>query len=106
MRTYKIFPFRCRINQDGLTNVIQTISWEFTQPTDVDGTTYELTVRGTTELPNVDPNNFIDTDNLTKEQVITWIETYSDVEEMLSHMVNVKRSQLTPTYTNIKPNFE
>jgi hypothetical protein len=106
MKTYKIFPFRCRINQDGLTNVIQTITWEVTEPTDVDGTTYELKVRGTTELPEVDTNNFIQTDNLTKEQVISWIELYSDVDRMLSNMVNVKRSQLTPTYTNIKPNFE
>jgi hypothetical protein len=80
--------------------------WESTEPTDVDGTTYDLTVRGTTKLPNVDPNNFIETDDLTKEQVISWIETYSDVDGMFSHMVNVKRSQLTPTYTNITPNFE
>ena len=106
MKTYKIFPFRCRINQDGLTNVIESITWEFTEPTDVDGTTYDLTVHGTTKLPNPDPNNFIQTDSLTKEQVVSWIETYEDVDGMLSHMVNVKRSQLTPIHTNVTPNFE
>jgi hypothetical protein len=106
MKTYKIFPFRCRINQDGLTNVIESITWEVTEPMDVDGTTYDLTARGVTELPNPDPNNFIQTDDLTKEQVVTWIETYSDVDGKLSHMVNVKRSQLNPIHTNITPNFE
>ncbi len=105
MRTYKIEPFRCKINQDGLTNVIESITWQATQPTDVDGTIYELTVRGTTKLPSVNPSNFIDTELLTKEQVISWIETYNNVDALFNHMVAVKRSQLASTYTNIKPSF-
>lgn len=106
MKTYKISPFRCRINQNGLTNVIEIITWEVTQPTTVNGAVYDLTVKGTTKLPDADPNSFTNTDELTKDQVINWIETYSDVDGLLAKMAIVKQHQLTQTYINIKPNFE
>jgi hypothetical protein len=105
MKTYTILPFRCRVNQDGLTNVIETIIWRATQPTDIDGTIYDLTVQGLTKLPAANPSTFIETSELTKEQVIEWIETYDDVDSKFNQMVNVKRNQLNPTYVNISPNF-
>jgi hypothetical protein len=105
MKTYTIFPFRCRVNQDGLTNVIENIMWRVTQPTDFDGTTYDLTVQGITTLPAPNPNTFIETESLTKAQVIEWIETYDDVDSKFNSAIELKRSQLNPTHTNITPNF-
>jgi hypothetical protein len=105
MKTYTIFPFKCIPNLDGLVNVIETITWRATQPTDIDGTTYELTVQGLTKLPQPNPNEFIETSELTKEQVVEWIERYDDVDSKFNHMIEIKQRQLNPTYVNISPNF-
>jgi hypothetical protein len=105
MRTYRIIKYKCRIDHLGLTNVIETIFWEITEPTNIDGTTYNVTIQGGTSLPEADPNNFIVTGDLTKEQVVTWIETYSEISDLLLHQVNIVRNSLNPTHTSIIPNF-
>jgi hypothetical protein len=105
MKTYEIKSYKCIPNQDGLINVIESIIWEVTEPTVIDGTTYDIKTSSITQLPQVNPSTFIETNDLTKAQVVEWIETYSNVDGLIESVVNIKRMLLNPPYNNITPNF-
>jgi hypothetical protein len=106
MKTYTIEKYKCLVNQDGLTNVIEAISWEVTEPTEIEGTVYDIKAKGTTLLPPANPNTFIATDALTKEQIVDWIETYSNVDAFLNRFIVAKQNSLNPPHITIEPNFE
>lgn len=105
MRTYRIIKYKCRISHLGLTNVIETIFWEITEPTNINGSTYNVVIQGGTSLPEPNPNNFIVTESLTKQEVVNWIETYTEVGDLILHQANIISNSLNPTHTSIIPNF-
>ena len=59
---------------DGLTNVIKKIDYRRTLKQIVDGTQYEVHYFGSFKLPPADPQSFTEYQNLTQEQIFTWLD--------------------------------
>jgi hypothetical protein len=56
-------------------------------------------------LPSADPTNFTPVDDLTKEQIVTWIENNDNVDDKIALSTSQLEEQLNPTHVNITPNF-
>lgn len=66
----------CIIDDDGMTNVIQTIHWRLTG-TDENGISSD--VYGSQSFPKPSEEGFIPFEDLTKEIVVGWLEATLDV---------------------------
>jgi hypothetical protein len=85
---FKITKLDCIENK-----IITHIHWS-ASVTDGD---IEESMEGCVSLDSNDPNNssFIEYENLTKEQVVAWMERFvkvADIEETLWHNLNVKKN--------------
>lgn len=69
--TWKINKLFCKISEGSLTNVVDTIYWECKKSDGVN----EVSEKGFSTLDTPDSNAFVQYNNLTKEQVIAWIQT-------------------------------
>jgi len=64
---WTISALDCKVNENGLSNVIESIHWRYgNQMVD----TY-----GVISLPAPSPESFTDFDSITKEMVITWLDS-------------------------------
>lgn len=81
MITYNwTFPaFDCILNEDGLQKVVTTVHWRY-RGTDEDGITAEAYGAQAVGEPN--PDAFTPYPNLSKEQVIGWMESVIDMEQL------------------------
>lgn len=81
MITYNwTFPaFDCIINEDGLQKVVTTVHWRY-RGTDEDGITAEAYGAQAVGEPN--PDAFTPYPNLSKEQIIGWMESVIDMEQL------------------------
>lgn len=78
MNTYNwiISALECKVSEDGLTNVVSTIHWRY-NATNEDGITADT--YGAQPVGSPDPANFTPYENITKEQVVGWLEASLDV---------------------------
>lgn len=84
-----------KTNLDNLSGVVIEVYWDCVGTDDDD---YTGIFSGFTIFKNVDPNNFIDFDNLTEEIVLSWVqpEVYSKywdhVEAKIQEYINAKKN--------------
>jgi hypothetical protein len=76
--TWVISQLDCAPHENGLDDVVKTIHWRY-QATDG---TYTTDCYGSIGVGEVDPDDFTPYAELTKDQVIAWLETQLDVEEL------------------------
>jgi hypothetical protein len=72
--------FQCAKSLDGLTNVIECIHWQYES---TDGTISGV-ITGCNGFTAPTSEDFIPYDQLTKEQIISWLEAANDVEQLNS----------------------
>jgi hypothetical protein len=70
--------FQCAKTLDGLTNVIETIHWNY-EATDGNISGIIVGCNGFTAPTNED---FIPYNELTKEEIISWLEQANDIEQL------------------------
>ncbi len=70
--------FQCAKTLDGLTNVIETIHWNYEV---TDGTTTGV-IAGCNGFAAPTSEDFIPYEELTKEQIISWLEAANDMEQL------------------------
>ena len=84
------------------TNVIKTIYFNYTATYDK----YQTTIPSTASLPDVDSSNFISYDDVTKDILVSWIETYScelsTLQRLLTNNISV---QLKDNIVHLPPPF-
>ena len=56
-----------------LSNVVVTAAWRCSDSVEQDGRTFAGTCYGTSSFPAADPNDFIEFDNLTEEDVLAFV---------------------------------
>ena len=78
MNTYNwiISALECKVSEDGLTNVVSTIHWRY-NATNENGITVDT--YGAQGVGSPDPADFTPYENITKDQVIGWLEALLDV---------------------------
>ena len=94
----KIENLECIKQQDSLSNVVIRASWRLF------GTINGFTdsIYGEESFSSPDPNNFIPVENLTKEQILGWMNLdVPKLESLLASQIQQKTNSV-----NIKPNFE
>lgn len=72
-------PLDCVIDEDGLTNVVQTVHWRLTG-TDENGVSSD--VYGAQSFPAPEAEGYIPFEELTQEIVVGWLESVLDVEAL------------------------
>jgi hypothetical protein len=104
MITYKwnFFSFDCKVNDNGLQNVVKTINWIFTG-TNENGIYAEIF--GVQNLSDPNPEDFTPYSEISKEQVIQWIESVNDLESLKSEINEIINEKINPIYIKLPPNF-
>lgn len=95
--TWTFSAFDCKVNEDGLQKVVTTVHWRY-RGTDQDGITAESYGAQIVGEPN--PEVFTPYPDLSKEQVIGWMEQTLDVEAMqqnLATQINLIKNPVTET---------
>jgi hypothetical protein len=72
--------FQCVKSLDGLTNVIETIHWQY-EATDNITSGYVI---GCTGFAAPTQEDFIPFENLTKDEIISWLEAVNDIDQLKS----------------------
>tara|TARA_Y100000356_G_C11236928_1_gene278392 strand:- start:1060 stop:1392 length:333 start_codon:yes stop_codon:yes gene_type:complete len=93
---WNISQMDCKIKEtiDGqeLHNVVNLVHWRYDAILD----DYETEVYGALELNGANPNDFILYENLTENDVITWLEAGLDVDELQLNLINKMNLIINP----------
>lgn len=93
----KIENLECIKQQDNLSNVVVRASWRLFGT--VDG--FRDSIYGEEYFTQPDPNNFTPVENLTEEQILSWMNLdIPKLESLLASQIQQKINSV-----NIKPNF-
>lgn len=96
MRKFKILKVVAKKQEEGLENVIHLVSWSYEH---IEGEDFAH-LKGSSRLPEPDPNNFIASENVTIDMVIGWVEA-SLSEEGIARLNNFLDNQLNEVILNI-----
>ena len=75
--TWVISALDCKVNENNLEKVVQTIHWRYKGEED----SVQSEVYGSVTLDSPDPNDFIPYENLTQVIVESWLESNLDVTQ-------------------------
>ena len=93
----------CKVQENGLSNVVTNVHWRF-QGTEVhEGKTYAAEEYGATAVGTPDPLTFTPFEELTKEQVVGWLEETLDVEAMTARLEANIDLQINPVVQTLPP---
>jgi len=103
--TWEITAMEVILNQDGLSKVVSNIDWRLIAT--VDGQKYRAEKWAKQYVSAPDADTFTAYDELTKEQVISWLESVLDIpqlKENLEEQINLQANPVTailpPPFTN------
>ena len=68
--TWKVAALDYAVSQDGLSNVVTTVHWTCSKEDENGNSGYSY---GTHSLPEPDPSNFVEWDNLDEFTVLSWM---------------------------------
>jgi hypothetical protein len=104
--TWNFSPLEVVLSEDGLTNVVKTVHWRLI------GTDsgFNESVYGSEAMDTPVPENFIDYEDITKEDVQEWIEEkmgterINELKESIASSINLLknpvRATLNPPWAN------
>jgi hypothetical protein len=104
MITYTwIFPaFDCRVDEDGMQDVVTTVHWIYIG-TDENGITANL--YGAQGVGTPTPDAFTPYPDLSEDQVIGWMEATLDVSAMQANISEQIELIINPVYVTLPPPF-
>lgn len=97
--TWTFSAFDCKVDENGLNKVVTTVHWRY-RGTDEDGITAETYGAQSVGEPN--PDAFTPYPNLSKEQVIGWMESQMDMEtinENIASQITLIKNPVQVTLT-------
>jgi hypothetical protein len=100
--TWIFSAFDCRIDEDGMEDVVTTVHWRY-KGTDEDNITAEI--YGAQSVPSPTPEAFTPYPDLSEEQVIGWMEETMDVEAMDLNIAQQIELIKHPVYVTLPPPF-
>jgi hypothetical protein len=104
MITYKwtFSAFDCKVDEEGLNNVVTTVHWRY-RGTDEDGITAEAYGAQSVGEPN--PDAFTAYPEISKEQVIGWMESTIDVPAIQENIAKQIELIINPVNVTLPPPF-
>ena len=94
--TWSISKLDCAPAENGLTNIVKVIHWGFTG---IDENGVSASMSNSYPLSTPSPEAFTDYSTLTRETVISWLESNLDVGYIKSKLSNEITSQYNPPIT-------
>ena len=99
--TWKINALDVHPTENNLSNVVYNVHWGMTatsDQTDSGGNAYTTNVIGTQIVSAPTPDQFVDFDSLTEDDVISWLEASDmDIEEIKAGLDLSIQDLITPT---------
>jgi hypothetical protein len=101
----------CKIHEGEMTDVVQTVHWRYNTTDIVPATsgstekTYFAEMYGATQVGEPTPENFTSYPDLTKEQVVGWLEAVLDIDTMDENLTNQIELQINPIDVTLPPPF-
>lgn len=95
----------CKIQEGEMTDVVQTVHWRYNATEIVDGKTYFADIYGATNVGEPTPENFTSYSDLTKDQVVGWLEAELDVVSMQYNLTKQIELQINPIDVTLPPPF-
>jgi hypothetical protein len=96
--TWNISKLDCAPAENGLNNIVKVIHWGLIG---VDENCVSASMNNSYPLPSPSPEGFADYSTLTKETVISWLESNLDVGYIKSILSNEIASQYNPPITSL-----
>ena len=105
MNTYKwiISAVECKVKEGDMTDVVYVVHWRY-NATNENGITAEVYGAQTISSPN--PEDFTPYDQITKEQVVGWLEASIDVPAMDLNLDEQINLIINPVNVTLPPPFE
>ena len=94
-----------KIHKDDLDNVIYTVHWSFIGQDDSEEPISASSI-GTLGVKYNPENPFISYDDLTKEDVVGWLEDGLDVDSMKESLDNQIELKKNPVDETLRPNWD
>ena len=101
-----ISAMECKKHEQDLNNIIILIHWRYNATSEIQQKSYFAETYGATILPTPSIENFIPYEQITKQQVISWLETLIDVPAMQLSLDADIELQINPTDIVISLPFE
>ena len=101
--TWEITAMEVILNQDGLSKVVSNIDWRLIAT--VDGEKYRAEKWAKQYVSAPDADTFTNYDELTKEQVVSWLESVLDVPQLKEYLAEQINLQANPTHALLNPPF-
>lgn len=98
--TWLIEKLICKGSQNGLSNVVYEVNWRYVKSLTLNGEEYSVNNNGLLKLSSPDPNSFTSYENLTKAQVVSWVqlglgqEYITEMDARLTSSLNDKSTQV------------
>ena len=100
---WEITAMEVVLNQDGLSNVVSNIDWRLIAT--VEGEKYRAEKWAKQYVSAPDANTFTAYDELTKEQVVGWLESVLDVPQLKEYLEEQINLQANPVTALLAPPF-
>jgi len=104
--SWKILKLECIPNKNGLENVVFHVHFEYIGEKTIDGILYSSSSFGVILVEDPNVNSFTPVNELTKEQVISWIENKVDSFALNTTIENNIESMILPKSIVIDFPFE
>jgi hypothetical protein len=102
--TWEITAMEVILNQDGLSNVVSNIDWRLIATVADKPYTSLHWAKQYVSSPNAD--TFTNYEELTKEQVIIWLESILDVSQLKENLEEQIKLQANPVTAILTPPFQ
>lgn len=100
---WKILAMEVVLQQDGLTNVVSNLDWKLVAT--VNDEKYNAYHQAKQYVGSPDADFFTNYEELTKEQVVGWLESVLDVSQLKENLEEQINLQANPTHATINPPF-
>jgi hypothetical protein len=101
---WEITAMEVILNQDGLSNVVNNIDWRLIAT--VEGEVYKAEEWAKQYVSSPDAESFTNYEDLTKEQVVGWLESILDVNQLKEGLAYQIELQINPISAMLNPPFE
>lgn len=101
--TWEITAMEVILNQDGLSNVVSNIDWRLIAT--VEDKPYTALHWAKQYVSSPDADFFTNYEELTKEQVVGWLESVLDVPQLKENLEEQINLQANPTHATLPPPF-
>ena len=97
---FRIESVDCHVEKDGLENVIFQVHWRYFAEDSESG--FKVDTCGMSSVSDPDPENFTPVDQLNNSDVVSWLSSIVDVEDLKRILDQRLNELITPTKLNLK----